>query len=538
MFMANAFKKQNVYCLLGVSIATFLNVGHAAEVDFKPAVEINYIHVLDTEINQFDFANHDVLTASPSFTLSGRSPSWQGSVTADHTEIKQFDKDFDDASYSNFAINNLLNMYKGRVNLTVNASRKNTNIDSSFGTVSDPIFGQSEYVDVDFVNSKLTLSTSKKANWQNTLSVGMSKTLFDETQITDTTATTTNIVNGSTKTASASVTYGQRSNQVRGGVQASMSRTDRENRGEQDSISLYANVGIPIWRSIDLVLTGSKSKNIIENSVLDDEDLESESYGAGLAWRFGQRSNIEITRNKETRGQDDEYTGYKLEFYPSARTSLSYEKSQRFYGESHSFRLQHQAKRWGMSINYGESLGSQTRLNRIEVSLGNFLCPAEATIQDDCQPLAELPDAVDEGEFVAEFFQPEFSLDELVTLSKSGTASVNYRMKKANISFTYNRGETEYLETNAVRETTSRSVNYDHTMSRRNSFAITLSDSDSIEQGNGASREGYKIDVSFKRKLTRKAVGTIAFKRISNTTSTGEQDRQDTRLELTYRYAF
>ncbi|MDO6720359.1 hypothetical protein Q4575_13155 [Psychrosphaera sp. 1_MG-2023] len=536
--MANIFKKQYVYRVIGVSIATFFNVGHAAEIDFKPAVEINYIHVLDTEISQFNFSNHDVLTASPSFTLAGRSPNWQGSVTADHTQIKQIDDGFDDASYSNFAINNLLNMYKGRVNLTVNASRKNTNIDSSFGTVSDPIFGQSEYVDVDSVNSRLTLSTSSKSVWQNSLSLGVSKTIFDESQITDTTATTSNIVNGTTKTASASLGYGQRANQVRGALQASMSRTDRENRGEQDSISMYANIGVPIWRTIDLVLTGSKFKNLIENSVLDDEDLESESYGAGLAWRFGQRSNIEVTRNKETRGQDDEYTGYKLEFYPSARTSLSYEKSQRFYGESHAFRLQHQAKRWGMNINYDETLGSQTRFNRIEVSLGDFLCPADAATQDDCQPLAELPDAIDDGEFVAEFFQPEFSLDELVTLSKTGTASVNYRMKKANISFTYNRGETEYLETNAVRETSSRTFNYDHTMSRRNSFAISLSDSDSTEQGTGVSREGYKVDVSFKRKLTRKALGTIAFKRISNTTSTGQQDRRDTRVELTYRYAF
>jgi len=510
----------------------------AAEVEVTPSISTSFLHVVDAASVEDNFEGHEVLLVKPKLLFNRAGSVWNLSVTADHTELSQLQSGYDDTSYTNYEVNNSFNWLQGRVSLTANASRNNQNIVQSFASVSDEIFGRSEFVDVDRFNTSLAVSNLTSRDWQSTLTLGYAETDFDETQLQDTLSTTTQIQEVKTKSAQLNLQYGQRPGVVQGGINASFSRNDRQNRGEQDSIYVDARLGIPLWRTIDLVATGTKSKSLIENSSLQNSNLESESYGAGVSWRFGVRSNIEITRNKDTKGEEEEFTGYRLVFYPNKRTSLTYEKSQRFYGESHALKLSHEGNRWGFAIDYGENLNSQTRINRTEISLGNFLCPEGVTNRNLCQSVEIVPDVIDPGQRVIEFTQPEFQLDEEVTLAKSGSASLTYRFRKTNVNIRYNKGETEFLEKQSFRDIESVSLRLNHKMTRRTSFNIAATQTKSKQDDNNLRREDYNVNINLERRLTRKATGILAVKKISNKIESTQQNREDTRVELTYTYEF
>lgn len=507
-----------------------------ADVEIKPSISSSLIHVTEANTSGFEFEGHEVLLLSPELEVTRTGNTWQMDLSADHTEQLQLQSGIEDVSYSNYSLNNTFSWWQDRVVFQLGASRNNQNIDNTFVGVSDPIFGRAEYVDVDRYNSSLLFQNSGRSNWSNSIRLGFSQTVFDEDQIQDTSSSTTNIIAGDERSAQIQIQYGQRPNQFRGGLNLSFTSTDRENRGEQDAIAANLLFGIPIYDSLDLVATANMDRNMVDNSLLQNSDLENESYGAGLAWRFGIRSNLQLTYNKDTRGEEEEFVGYKVEVYPNERTSLRYEQSRRFYGESHSLNLNQTGNRWSLNVNYGETLSSQTRLERTEISLGDYLCPETALSRTDCELLTEIPDEVELGFVVAEFFQPEFSLDEEVTLAKSGVASFSYQFKKASLILSYSNSETQFLERNVTRDSESYSFSFNHNMTRRNVLRVAGTQSET--SGDGENRDAYNVSVSFERKLTRKAVGTFAIKKVKNESNREINNREDTRLEVTYSYSF
>lgn len=515
----------------------------AATVEFKPKLDVTFLHILEADISANDYAGHEVATVNPSFQLQRTGRLWSSTVNAEHNQINQLHSGYDDTSYNNIDITNRFAFLDDKIVFSNSISRANRNIDTSLGANADPIFGQAEFIDVDSISNKLVFKNGGRSAWQNELSLTQSKTSFDETKLTETDSDVTNLNAGDSQSASLKINYGQRPSQLRGGVQIAFSRNTRGERGDQDSLNGGLSLGVPIVSDFDFVVQAVKSTSKIENSVLVDSDLGSESYGAGIAWRFGSRSNIEVTYNKETRGQEDTFVGYKLEFYPSERTSLNYEQSRRFYGESHSFSFAHAAKRWGASINYAESLGSQTRIAREEVLLGSFICPFGGVLPDSCEEYAGEPEDIPDGFAPVDLVRPVFSLEEEVILSKSISASVNYKFKKSSIALSYSEGESEYLEreesSDSTRKTESFSFKYNHEMTRRNSLSINATSSKS-RSNNAASgdRDRSNASINFTRKTSRNADVTISLIKINSESTTGRLDRNDTRFKVSYSYRF
>ena len=509
-----------------------------ADVEIAPSISANYVHVIEAETSGQQYEGHEVLLLSPSLQIERKGTVWELKFDADHTEQQQLQSGYDDISYTNFRLDNKLSWWQNRIQFGVNAQRNYENIDRSFAGASDILFGRSEFIDVDDVSANLLIQNSGRGDWQNSLRFEVSETDFDENQIVDTSSTTTAIVKGSRQGAALQLQYGRRPGKLTGGLNIAVLSTDRENRGKQDNMTGTFNFGVPIYETVYLVANATAFKTSIDNTLLLNSDLENETYGAGLAWRFGARSNIEVTFNKDTQGEEEEFIGYKLQVFPSERSSLDYEQSRRFYGESHSLNLNHKGNRWSVNVSYGEDLSSQTRLDRNRISLGNFLCPTGAVTSDECVQIFEPlePDQIGPDQQVGEFFDTEFSIDEVVTLSKSGTATFSYRFRKAQLSLSYSKGETEYLELNTTRDDESFSLNYVHNMSRRNTLRFAANKSES--EGEGNDRDLYNVSLSFDRKLTRKATASLILKKIKNEAGSGINSREDTRAELKYTYSF
>ena len=522
-------------CLLGWTLSCS---SIAAEVKVEPAVSATYSYIDEAKIGQFNVDGHNAALIVPSVKITASSPKWQGALSAEHTDIQQIESGYDDDSYTNLSINNSFNFWQGRLAITANGSKNYQNIDSEFDAVSDPVFGLAEYVDIDAVSTSLSLSTSSRSKWRTSLNVKYSETKFDEEDLIDTEATSTRILPSENKGASVTLGYGELGSKTRGQLTISGNRVSRENRGDQDAINTSILLGFPISSSVDFVINGSKVENKLDNSAVNNSDIESESYGAGLAWRIGGRSFLQVSQNKSTRGQEEEFVSYTARIQPNRRTNFRFQQSRRFYGESNLVNFEHLGKKWNLSLTYDVALESRTRLQRTEVGRRPFLCEVGAASQADCESISVAPDVLQPGQFVIEATELAFTLDEDVVVRKSLSSNISYQFKKAQLSLAYGRSESDYLERDELRDTETMSLNYTHQMNRRNKLLFSGNKTRSKTDLRQEYRTGYKLGLEFERRLTRKATGRIGLKKIENESNTGQQDRQDSRLEVTYKYSF
>ncbi|MUH73696.1 hypothetical protein [Psychrosphaera haliotis] len=156
---SNRFVLSAVYGVLGLTTSALT---HATEIEIKPVISSTYTYIGEADFSGVNFdtpieEGHQALLLSPGISMIATGPVWNGTWNLSHTNIKQLNSDIDDTSYSDVSLNNQFGFVKDRVVLSVNGSRRNQNIDQRFAGVSDPIFSQGEYIDVDSGTVGLTL---------------------------------------------------------------------------------------------------------------------------------------------------------------------------------------------------------------------------------------------------------------------------------------------------------------------------------------------------------------------------------------------
>ncbi len=550
----------------------------ATEIELKPTFESKLLvitgteNVGDTDVGEARTAfytpvqNGDsALTLNPGLTLSATGPVWNAQWSYKNTSIIRDGANEGRSSINNISLNNQISLMRDRLTVFANLTRNNRNIDNRRAGFSDPIFNSGEYIDVDTLNAGFTFRNVVSRDWRNQLNYQFSKTDFDEKELEETDATSTNLTNNDRQSASFTSQYGGRAQQLRGGLTIEAQTSERRLSGNQNSGTIAVNLGVPIWSSLDFVVNGHKTVYDIDRQNQDIElpNFDTEYYGVGLAWRFSNRSFIEVTRNRDTRGQtlfdqekvDAEFTGARLVLKPNDRVSIDFDHSQRFYGESNSATINYTASRWSFNLNYRESLDTNSRLNRNVFSIGPHLCPELDSTAEDCEALEELPTERPDDGFLLELFDVEFFIQEELVLNKGGSAQFSYRNKKSNLSITYSENERQFLERegNLSRnneKSHSLSLAYQYQMSRRTSLSFDVSESKTDRLGRTGFSEtesddeskvkqtNIRTSLSLNRKLTRKATGTFTVSHTENKGRVFVNRLNGTRIELTYKYDF
>ncbi len=526
---------------------------NATEFDLKPAIEGRYSKILDANFDGVNFEQpiedgHDALMLTPSLQLDALGPVWQASWNTSYTSIKILEDGFEEQSYKDINLLNNFSFLKDRFSLFVNGSLNHQNVDNRFAFVSDPIFSQGEYIDVRNVVAGFNAQTSPASDWSVALSASAGKTSFDEEDLENTDSFSTNLVAGENQQVSLSTNYIGTSQQARLTTQFSLSRNQRENQGNRKTFMAYVNLGVPVWSSLDAVVSATRTTNKIEDSIIDDDGLSDEYYGVGFAWRFSQTSYIEATYNKDSRGIDldgeedepENFSAVKLVVEPNPRNYFEFEKSRRFYGDSYNLQAKHNAKRWTISLNYNEELQNSSRLASELIDAGLFECDVDNVVRDFCTLLNTPPEQGKEGKLYLNFFDRDFFFVDELTLDKIGTLGVTYNTRKGEISLTAGKSKKRFLERapgERLEETSNfYTFNLSHRLNRRTSLLADINKSKIINEDDSLQREGAKYSLGLQRRLTRKATGTISVIRYENQTTS--QTREDNRVEVTYKYEF
>jgi len=196
----------------------------------------------------------------------------------------------------------------------------------------------------------------------------------------------------------------------------------------------------------------------------NSQSAESNSYGIGVRWRATPRFMIDLSYNKpisDSLQNDDEQQGnyydVNLNWNPTSRTKFNAGVSQRFYGDSFNFNLEHRNKRLTNTISYAESVQTFTREN-VSVNQTLFWCPIGGSLSiNDCFA-ADTPN-IDQSLFVLRpVLAFEIIEDDVFSLNqKLSWLSV---LKLSRTTFTLNlaRNNRENLSTNI--ESLSQNANF------------------------------------------------------------------------------
>lgn len=190
------------------------------------------------------------------------------------------------------------------------------------------------------------------------------------------------------------------------------------------------------------------------------------SWGPGIRWLATPHMIIDLSYNFVADDTvSDDYFDTSIQWDPSARTSLTFSYSQRFFGDSYNLNFKHNTKRLTNLVTYNESLEVFDRNSFQEVST------------DDVQ-------LVESNEY---------------SLNKRLTWSSQLQLSKTLFGVNVSTNERTSLETNIVDDTLGANINVTRTISPKSNLSLSAAFNYSIydkENPAGSRQEDYYRTIS------------------------------------------
>ena len=199
----------------------------------------------------------------------------------------------------------------------------------------------------------------------------------------------------------------------------------------------------------------------VQGSGVTQNQSTTSSWGPGIRWLATPHIIIDLSYNfvaDET--VSDDYFDTSIQWEPSAKTSLTFGYSQRFFGDSYNFAFQHKNRRLTNSITYDESLQLFDRNSYQEVAPGDL-------------------ELIENNDF---------------TLNKRLTWSSQLQLSRTSFGLSISSNERTNLETNVVDDTFNTSISVTRNVSPKSSFTLSSEYNYSIydkDRTSGSRQEDY-----------------------------------------------
>ncbi|WP_077338964.1 TIGR03016 family PEP-CTERM system-associated outer membrane protein [Pseudocolwellia agarivorans] len=364
--MAMDMVRKHKYLLSIVLLSTHSLV-QANEWTFDPAIKIN-----ETYSDNINFNNQNKNSTFVNQTGLSLSSTYIAQYASYNIDLESFYASYSHDSALNDSFISLdgdfnIQLWPNGISLVGSASIQNSPRNTSANVYADIVSGDT--VQVERYSSGLSYNIS---NSQYNLS---------STLVYNTTRSEDNISEQDGYTATLNSRNGNNSRYIFWDLSNNYNERENNNRTSR-SYQSETKIGLitpyklnPFIRYYDEDNSGNLASN---------QQIESNSYGAGLRWLLTPRLivdlsyNIPLNKSKLTDNeQKDNYYDISINWQPSRRTTLNANISQRFYGDSYNLNLTHKNKRLTNTIIYDESIQTFTRDSFEIDNEGFFLCPQD-----------------------------------------------------------------------------------------------------------------------------------------------------------------
>lgn len=410
---------------------------------------------INNEVQGDDFGKRDSssLVIQPTVGLILESEIIDASFNVDHRFIRdsssiENSEDIgtnDKSSLTNYSYRVKVNTIQDILSLNASGSQTYRNVDVTNVLINNEDFGNKQLAKTrtDAVGFDLTLNKSKLMGFEmsgNTTSVNSDESSFLE-----------NGLDSTNDTLGAVFYSGPSLKAISWNFVGNYNKTQGRGSNDIESRTFNGNVYLGLFSNLRLVTTAQLENNIL-TSTQDAEgtqELEYNSYGAGLSWYRSAEQFIDITYNESSKqeGEKEHFIGTNFSWRFSPRTKISGEYGRRFYGESGRFSLNYDLRKLRIEASYTEEVTSFTRLIAGDTVGGIFVCPIGSVSFFECFIPESLDYDLQPGE---EFTALNINLAELSeesTLRKSFQLSAGYNFRRFSAAFTLVSSDFEYVQT-------------------------------------------------------------------------------------------
>lgn len=437
-------------------MAIFLAAGsastvHARELNFIANVNTTYVNE-DSEISDIESDKSDSYSIQPSLGANYQSGRFSGSANIGYQRL---DRHFSSSTsnqqspesrndYTTYTANSSFELLENSLFVTMN------------GTQTYRSFDVTDSLTDDEFNDDGSLSKTRRTQ------LGFRfKSPAADYFVVDLNGSVSNVksdngneagyaVNSNDKSLNSRLTSGDRMSEASWDLTSTYRETKGSSNNELTSETHYGNIYLGIYDELSFLVTArsesNKSTSATENV---SNDLDFDSYGAGLSWGKQPNRRINLTYNRSGNASEDEkesFVGADINWAFTTRTSISAELSRRYFGKSGSFSLRHNSKRIRASINYTEDLTTFSRIIGSELTKESFVCPAAATDFSECFQAPSLDYELNAGEQFTSFSQLNPIISEEARLRKSLQSSIGYDFRRLKTTLIIRRTSTEFLD--------------------------------------------------------------------------------------------
>lgn len=476
------------------------------------------------------------LVLTPNVTAIYDSKKVDIAINAAHTIVQQQnEEDGANKNFTDLKLNSNIELVENFLRMSINGSQNYQVINNSQDFFSDKVLSSGDLSKIQYYSAALNFSVP------NPEYIGFDwATAYSDTSA-DTSTDDSPGLNGNNFSASSRIYSARYLSMITFDFGVNYNNTVRSNFSDFKSTVLNGNVHLEIYKQLKFVLQGSDETYDadFETQSGGRTNLDSTSYGAGLAWLNKDNEGIELTYNRlEEQNNTTKFVGVNINWAFSTRTSIDMNYGKRAYGDAYQLNFEYQLKSFRSQLSYNEEITSYARLGAVTESFAIFVCDIGSSDISECFQPDSLNYVLQPGEEFKVYGGLSTDITNEIILTKAAKYAIGYDRKKLKISFDIGYRETEYIESNRLQKYRTAGLNIDYRLSRRTNIGInTNAIRRSGEQLNG-SEDTLTIGFSIVRKLSQDASLNVDLRYLDRDSENDVRDVTDKRLKVGFKYQF
>lgn len=529
--------KHNNATIINCTVISFFLMHQSAiarDVEIKSAIKsTGYAYQTTTNDGTTD---NLALVLEPNLTAIYDSKKVDLTFYAEQTFVQQKNEESGaDKSFTDLKLNSNINLIENVLKLSLNGSQNYQVLSQSNDFFSDKILSAGDLSKVQRYSGTLDFTTPNPSYIAVDASVGYSDTSTDES------IDQNRRMNGNNVSASSRIYNGRQIRGITFDLNAQYNDTERSNFNDFQSTVLNGNIRIDLFGNLRFVIQGSDEKYDVtfDGSNGGRTNIDSTSYGAGLAWLNSENRGIQLTYNRlEEANNTTDFVGVDIDWAFSPRTSIDMNYGKRAYGDAYQLNFQHRLKSFRTRLSYSEDITSFARFGLATESLGIFVCDIGSIELSECFQPESLEYVLQPGEEFRSYSDISTDITNEVIITKAANFVLGYDKRKVKISFSLGYRETEYIETNRLQTYHTAGLDIDYRLSRRTNLGLNVNFMRRDIELQTEPQDTVSVKLGIDRKLSKNATINAGLRYLDRTSDDEIRDVTDKRLTVGFNYQF
>ncbi|MBU1555308.1 MAG: hypothetical protein KKE08_04845 [Gammaproteobacteria bacterium] len=479
--------------------------------------------------------------AVPTITLTHKGQQSSASINVKNESVWYDDSQRNHKSLTTFKGSSGVSMFDNRLSLQLNAQSGHQVRSAENNIYSDIITGSDNLSKTSSYGANLSFATLNSAAVQTKVNLSYRKFSSDRPEIAD----GIDSFDNDTLQASVQLAAGSRGAGAFGLLSGNISKTTRQSAQDFEREQASFIAGLPLFANLSAIVRANYQDNAGEgNNNIGGYFDTFKSYGAGLEYRFGAVSYINVTQNRSTRSgelalpddenEDDKYYATEVYIAPSRRSSLRYRYDRQFFGRTTSVAGQYNMRTVSARLTVAETLQVLSNLDQIFEDLGIFVCPTGSQEIGDCVKPPTNNYQLQPGETLQQFFQSGFDISEELVKRRSAVFNLGYNNRRVKLNLSLSQTEDEYAESLRSRKTKAVSAVSSWQIGRLTHFQLSARHYDLSYYDVQRTDKNFSVETGFKRELNDHATVKLMFRRTVRNSSQQAFDLSENRVWLSY----